>query len=85
MKSKGVKNMGVSSITPQFGLKDKIYDVNSSLKELCQEMNFSYIDNYEIKYGQHLTKKDYIHLNFDGVRILEGNFAKFLKSCEEKE
>ena len=85
MQTKGVKNIAISSVTPRFGLKDKITRLNNELKKLCQEMNITYIDNSNIKYNLHISDWDYTHLNHEGVKKLQENFASYIKSVEMKE
>ena len=85
LQAQGVKNIAISSVTPRFGLKDKITQLNNDLKKLCQELNISYINNSDIKYNLHISDWDYTHLNHQGVKKLQSNFASYIKSCERKE
>ena len=84
LQAKGVTNIAISSVTPQFGLKEKIANLNEDYQKLCKDMNVSYIDNSgSIWYSRHVSS-DNIHLNPEGVNVLEGNYAKYIKSCEIK-
>ena len=85
LQTRGVKNIAISSVTPRFGLKDKITKLNNELQKLCREMNLNFINHTDIKYNIHISDWDYTHLNHQGVKKLQTNFASYIKSCEMKE
>ena len=77
LKTKGIKNISVSGITPRYLLKTEVPKSNNALREMCKKNGFDYISNSFITYNYHLVW-DKIHLNYDGVDQLESNFSKYL-------
>ena len=77
LKTKGIKNISVSGITPRYLLKTEVPKLNNALREMCKKNGFDYISNSFITYNYHLVW-DKIHLNYDGVDQLESNFSKYL-------
>ena len=69
--------MEVSGMIPRINLKEEIPKLNSALRDMCRKEGMDYISNNNIYYGWHLAK-DNVHLNFDGVEILERNFIHSL-------
>ena len=55
-----------------------VSQVNSYLKNHCNQMNIDFIDNGNLK-EKHLGQKK-LHLNKKGNSILANNFLKFLRS-----
>ena len=76
-KSKGVKNIFISSIITRKGFKHEIIrrEVNKILYNMCICHDFYYIDNDNISV-EHLWE-DGLHLNDSGVAIFQSN----LKRC----
>ena len=75
----GYNKVALSSLTPLYGFKDKVPEVNNILKQKCHMSDFFYyIDNHSINYRYDLAK-DRVHLNYDGVWRLEKNIAGFLQ------
>ena len=56
----------------------KVSQVNSYLKNYCNQKNIDFIDNGNLK-EEHLGQKK-LHLNKKGNSILANNFLKFLRS-----
>ena len=75
----GYSKVALSSLTPLYGFKDKVPEVNNILKQKCHMSDFFYyIDNHSINYRYDLAK-DRVHLNYDGVWRLEKNIAGYLQ------
>ena len=92
LKDRGVKKIALSSQTQRVNCKDKITKLNKAISNVCRTYKLDLIDNSNIKYSfrgkngeerSHLTDSDYIHLNFEGIKILENNFKKYLSGSEE--
>ena len=92
LKDRGVKKIALSSQTPRVNCKDKITKLNKAISNVCRTYKLDHIDNSNIKYsfrgrnGQeesHLTDSDFIHLNFEGIKILQNNYKKYLTESEE--
>lgn len=81
MKEKGVQNIAISGLTPIKSLKWQLKDLNHRLKQMCAATGFTFIDNGNINFFDHVCW-DKTHLNFEGVNVLERNFAKYLKNLE---
>jgi hypothetical protein len=81
LKNRGVKKVAVSGMIPRINLKEEIPKLNNALKDMCQKEGMDYISNKNIYYRWHLSK-DKVHLNFDGVEILERNFIHYLKGLK---
>jgi hypothetical protein len=80
-KSNLNKPVFVSSLTCRYDeikLSKKVYIVNSILKVLCQESNFGYVDNSNIK-KEHLNLSN-LHLNQSGTSILEKIFKNVISN-----
>ena len=75
----GVKRIAVSAMTPRKDMKDDVPKANKLLKEMCRDYHFDFIDNSNISYKYHMAY-DQIHLNYEGVEILELNYISYLKS-----
>lgn len=74
----GVNEIYVSGITcrPQF--QAKINEINKLLEYYAGYKNYVYIDNRCI--GREHLRRDNLHLNKEGIRILTDNFLKHLNS-----
>ena len=81
LKEKGVKNIAVSAVTPRTKLKWEIKNLNHVLKNECRSQGFDFIPNSNISFYNHVCA-DGVHLNYDGVSILEGNFSNYLRNVE---
>ena len=75
-KNHGVKNIFISSITPRKFIHKRRVHTNRILEQLCETNNFTFIDNYNINYND--LRRDNIHLNDDGLEVLEDNFLYYL-------
>ena len=65
----------VSGLTPRSDKHGrKCLAVNVKLKKLCEENNFEFIDNSNIKIKEHLSS-DGLHLNLRGTIALSKNFC----------
>ena len=71
-------------------MKDSIPKLNQLFKQMCAANKFDFIDNSNIRYNykdsegyynSHLSY-DKIHLNYDGVEILENNYIRYLKGLK---
>ena len=91
LKAKGIKNIAISGMTPRVNLKDEIPKLNCALVAMCQTYGFDYIDNSNIKYSyrgfdgsfKYHICNDLIHLNHDGVEILQSNFIGYLRKSDD--
>ena len=92
LKDRVVKKISLSSQIQRVNCKDKITKLNKAISNVCRTYKLDLIDNSNIKYSfrgkngeerSHLTDSDYIHLNFEGIKILENNFKKYLSGSEE--
>ena len=72
----GVNQMYVSSITCRPQYQDKVDAVNDLLQAYGTHHNYDYIDNSEI--SEFHLKRDGVHLNPQGVNVLEDNFLYYL-------
>jgi len=81
---RGVKRIAVSGMTPRKNLKDAIAKLNRELISMCRTYDYDYIDNSNIWFRHHLAN-DQVHLNYDGVEILESNFIDYLSYVEVEE
>ena len=68
--------MYVSSITCRPQYQDKVDAVNVLLQAYGTHHGYDYIDNSEI--SEFHLKRDGVHLNPQGVNILEDNFLYYL-------
>ena len=69
----------VSAILPRRdSLNAKGMEVNSHLKNLCDDNNIHFIDNINVKSKYHLNGSG-LHLNIDGTYIVGSNFVNALK------
>ena len=57
-------------------MKNKICQVNTELKQLCQQKNWKFIDNANITVNE--LNRSKIHLNKTGTKILATNFSKYI-------
>ena len=65
----------ISGLTPRSDKHgSKCLAVNDKLKKLCEENNFEFIDNSNIKIKEHLSS-DGLHLNLRGTIALSKNFC----------
>ena len=79
LMASGYSKVALSSLTPLYGFKEKVPEVNNILKQKCHMSDFFYfIDNHSINYRYDLAK-DRVHLNYDGVWRLGKNMAGFLQ------
>lgn len=74
----GVNEVFVSGITCRRGNQEKIDKINGYLRNGTRGMNYIFIDNANIKADKHLW--DDLHLNTDGLKVLENNFLGALNS-----
>ena len=74
----GVNEVFVSGITCRRGNQEKIDKINGFLRNGTRGMNYIFIDNVNIKADKHLW--DDLHLNTDGLKVLENNFLGALNS-----
>ena len=81
LKHRGVQHIAISSIVPRIDLKKDIPKLNEAIKKLCRIEGYHFINNHNIYYYWHLAK-DKIHLNYEGVEILEENFASYLRNLK---
>ena len=77
-RSKGVKNVFVSSITCRPEYQRQIDDINRLLQYYAGIYNYVFIDNSCIT-KKHL-KRDGVHLNKEGICILASNFLAHLNA-----
>ena len=68
-------------MTARSGLQGRCYSLNDTLKRMCQENGFVFIDNENISLS-HLY--DGVHLGKPGSRILEDNILKALNYDSER-
>ena len=78
LKHRGVKRIAVSGMVPRIYMQKDIPSLNLAFKKMCSQNGYDFIDNSNISYHWHLSD-DCIHLNYDGVKLLERNFANYLK------
>ena len=78
---RGVKHIAISGMVPRYGMKNKIRKINELIKGMCQTYNFDFINNNNIYYYDHMAN-DGIHLNYDGVWILENNYSRYLNDLK---
>ena len=57
-------------------MKNKVCQVNTELKQLCQQKNWKFIDNANITVNE--LNRSKIHLNKTGTKILATNFSKYI-------
>ena len=81
LKDRGVKKIAISSMIPRIHLRREIPKLNKALKQMCNEEGFDFISNANIFYNYHLSD-DMVHLNYDGVKVLEENFSSYLRSTK---
>ena len=55
---------------------EKLHELNSALRSLCQQQSFVFIDNTELTV-RHLS--DGVHLNKEGTSILANNYLDALR------
>lgn len=79
LKHRGVKKVAISAMVPRIHLRREIPQLNSALKRMCQEEGYDFISNTNIYYNYHLSE-DMVHLNYDGVKVLENNFSSYLRN-----
>jgi len=88
--SRGVSKIAISGMTARLDMKDSIPKLNQLFKQMCAANKFDFIDNSNIRYSykdpegyynSHLSY-DKIHLNYDGVEILENNYIRYLKGLK---
>ena len=82
--NRGVKRIAISGMTPRKGMKNEITDLNKQLVSMCRTYGYDYIDNSNIWFSRHLAW-DNVHLNYDGVEILESNFIDYLNDVDLEE
>lgn len=79
LENRGVKRIAISAMTPRKGMKEEVPKINKLLKEMCRYYRFDYIDNSNINFKYHMAY-DQVHLNYEGVEILELNYIDYLKN-----
>ena len=72
----GVEKVFVSSITCRPPFHEKVKELNELLQYNAGIYNYEFIDNTRID-RNHL-KNDRVHLNKEGISILENNFLAYL-------
>ena len=78
MKDRGVKKIAISGMCPRKDLMHLIPALNKELKGMCRHYGYDFISNSNFSYEYDLCY-DKVHLNYDGVAILENNFIKYLR------
>jgi len=78
---RGVKTIAISGMTPRKGMKAEIARLNKELASMCRTYRYDYIDHSNIWFRHHLCW-DNVHLNYDGVEIMECNFIDYLNNVE---
>jgi len=81
LEERGVKKVAISSMVPRIHLRKEIPELNKAIKLMCQDEGFDFISNTNIFYNYHLSD-DMVHLNYDGVKVLEQNFSSYLRSTK---
>ena len=81
LKEQGVKNIAISGMVPRIYMQKSIPKLNNALRALSSRQGYNYIDNSNISFWWHLSE-DGIHLNPDGVKLLERNYANYLKKTK---
>ena len=80
-KRYNVENIYISSVLPRssFYLQLKRKELNTILRDLCEENDFIFIDNKNIILSEHISN-DGVHLNNVGSDLLANNFLHHLNS-----
>ena len=75
----GVQNVYISSIMPRSHsvFQGNRHSLNSMLREMCEEYNFTFIDNNNIVLSTH-GHYDGVHLNPEGSELLRSNLLNVL-------
>ena len=73
----GVKDIYIAGVTARPGLQGRCYKLNDKLKELCEDRNYTYINNDNISLS-HLYDK--VHIGNPGSKILMENYLRALNS-----
>ena len=81
LKHRGVKHIAISSVLPRINLMKEVPELNRKLKEMAAKEGFDFIFHRNIYYKYHMAR-DKVHLNYDGVEILEENFTFYLKNLK---
>ena len=68
-------SVAISSIKVRNDQRNKVAQVNRSLKRLCQEINFELINHENAITERHLNGSK-LHLNKRGTTILSNNFTE---------
>ena len=84
LKARGVRKIAISGMCPRKNLRNEIPALNKALRGMSKDFNFDFIDNSNINYRYNLSY-DKIHLNYEGVEILESNFIEYLRNVEFEE
>ena len=84
LKARGVKRIAISGLTPRKNLRKEILTLNKALATMCSNYGYDFIDNSNIWYRYHLAY-DNIHLNYEGVEILESNYIEYLRNVGREE
>ena len=82
--NRGVKRIAISGMTPRRGMKAEIASLNKELASMCRTYGYDFIDNSNIWYKYHISW-DNVHLNYEGVEILESNYIHYLSNVEYEE
>ena len=78
---RGVKKIAISGMVPRINLKKEIPQLNRALKQMCKDEGYDFISNENIYYNWHLSD-DNVHLNYEGVKILERNYTSYLRNTK---
>ena len=84
LKDRGVKNIAISAMVPRYRLKNDIKHINVLLKGMCKSYQFDFISHHNIFYNNHICQ-DGVHLNYDGVGVLQSNYARYLRKLGNEE
>ena len=72
-------DVSISSIIPRNdNWNNKVMEVNSYLKDLCESIDIIFISNTTINLKKHLNNSR-LHLNPKGSNKLRDNFVRYLK------
>ena len=77
----GVNKVCISSIMPRShsAFQGNRHLLNNTLRDMCRERNFTFIDNKNIVLSTH-GHHDGVHLNFEGSDLLRDNLLNVLNS-----
>ena len=76
-KRHGVRDVFIAGVTARPGLQRRCYTLNDKLEEMCEERNFTFVDNRNISLS-HLY--DGVHIGNPGSEILSDNYLRALNA-----